>query len=357
MEILRVALIGAGERGVQGYIPILEAMAVQYQFVGIYDIDREAAKSVAQHHGVRAHKDLDSLFAEEIDFVIIAAPAHLNQNLAIEVAQHDVSLLMETPVAVDLPSADQIARITRVHNIKVEVAETYYRRPHEEIKRLLIQEGTFGQINFAYCRFVGHGYHAVSLLRSYIGFEIPPVRVSGFQNDFSVQPHIWPSGRSKHTTIERWQHGVIEFSEGKRGVYDFTSLSYGSPLRWNRAKATTEIYGEKGTCIGLEPICLNGNEETNPIVIKRLTIEVTGVEVLDVYVAETEPQIVWENPFREYPLTDSQIAIASCLTSIANTIREGVEPEYGFSNARTDREIDLALAWSYDHDGTPLDLL
>jgi predicted dehydrogenase len=264
---------------------------------------------------------------------------------------------MAAPIAADLPSADQIARMGRIHNIKIEVAEHYYRQPHEAIKRLLIQEGTFGEIHFAYCRFIGHGYHAVSLLRSYIGFDIPPVRVSGFQNDFPIQPHTWPTGSAEPATIERWQHGVVEFKGGQRGIYDFTSLSYGSPLRWNRTKASTEIYGEKGMCIGLEPIFLNGSEAPQPIVIKRRTTEVNGVEVLDAYIAETQPQIVWENPFRQYPLTDQQIGVASCLMSIARAIREGEEPEYGLFNARTDREIDRALAWSWDRDGQPIELL
>lgn len=358
MDTLRVALIGAGKRAIQGYIPILKTMADQFQLVAIYDTDGEVAESVAQAHSIPAHTDLDSLFAEAIDFAIIAVPAHLNQHVGIEVAQYDVSFLLEPPIAVDLPSADQLSRLARIHNIKIEIAETYYRRPHEEMKRLLIREGVFGRINFAYCRFVGHGYHAISLLRSYIGFEIPPVRVSGFQNDFPVQPHIWPPGQPGHATTERWQHGVIEFKGGQRGIYDFTSLSYGSPLRWNRTKATTEIYGEQGMCIGLEPVCLNGSAMSNkPIVIKRRTTEVDGVQVLDAYVVETEPEIVWENPFRQYPLTDQQIGTASCLASIANAVRNAAEPEYGLFNARTDREIDLALSWSYDRDGTPLDLL
>lgn len=110
-------------------------------------------------------------------------------------------------------------------------------------------------------------------------------------------------------------------------------------------------------CIGLEPIFLNGSEAPQPIVIKRRTTEVNGVEVLDAYIAETQPQIVWENPFRQYPLTDQQIGVASCLMSIARAIREGEEPEYGLFNARTDREIDLALAWSWDRDGQPIELL
>ena len=150
---------------------------------------------------------------------------------------------------------------------------------------------------------------------------------------------------------------MIEFRDGRRAIYDFTTLSYGSPLRWHRSKATTEIYGEKGMCVGLEPMVLNGGSETHPIVIRRQETTIEGINVLEAYIVETETEIVWENPFREYPLTDSQVALALCLTNLENAIRNGTDLEYGFLNARTDREIDLAIGASADNNGTGIEIL
>ncbi|MEC7867765.1 MAG: hypothetical protein VYE00_08990, partial [Candidatus Poribacteria bacterium] len=65
----------------------------------------------------------------------------------------------------------------------------------------------------------------------------------------------------------------------------------------------------------------------------------------------------WENPFREYPLTDSQVALALCLTDLENAIRNGTDLEYGFLNARTDREIDLAIGASADNNGIGIEIL
>lgn len=147
MDILKVALIGAGKHGVQGYIPVIKTMADEFQLTAIYDLDEEVAASVGQQHGIHAYTNLESLFEnEQLDFCVITVPAHLKQHVALEVVQFDISFLMAAPIAVDLPSADQIARMGRIHNIKIEVAEHYYRQPHEAIKRLLIQEGTFGEI-------------------------------------------------------------------------------------------------------------------------------------------------------------------------------------------------------------------
>jgi hypothetical protein len=110
-------------------------------------------------------------------------------------------------------------------------------------------------------------------------------------------------------------------------------------------------------CVGLEPMILNGDSKTHPIVIRRQETVIADVNVLEAYVAETKPEIVWENPFREYPLTDSQVALALCLTDLENAIRNDTDLEYGFLNARTDREIDLAIGASADNNGIGIEIL
>lgn len=358
MDQMKVVIIGAGKRTTEGYIPTLQTMSDRFHLEAIHDIDPDRPDVVGEEFGLPSYSNLEEMFSNvTADFAIIAVPAlHIHQ-ATMETAEFDLHLLVETPISVDLASADQIARIAKIHNVKLEIAETYYRRPHERIKQLMIQEGVFGKINLAYCRFVGKGYHAASILRSYIGFEIPPVHVWGHQQDFQVQSHTQFPNATDKTDMECWQHGVIEFRDGRRAIYDFTTLSYGSPLRWHRSKATTEIYGEKGMCVGLEPMILNGDSETHPIVIRRQETTTEGINVLEAYIAETEPEIVWENPFREYPLTDSQVALALCLTDLENAIRNGTDLEYGFLNARTDREIDLAIGASADNNGAGIEIL
>ena len=358
MDQMKVVIIGAGKRATEGYIPTLQTMSDRFHLEAIHDIDPDRANAAGEEFGLSSYSNLEEMFSDiTADFAIIAVPALQIHQATMDTAEFDLHLLVETPISVDLASADQIARIAKIHNVKLEIAETYYRRPHERIKQLMIQEDVFGKINLAYCCFVGKGYHASSILRSYIGFDVPPVHVWGHQQDFQVQSHTQSPNATDKTDTECWQHGVIEFRDGKRAVYDFTTLSYGSPLRWHGSKATTEIYGEKGMCVGLEPMILNGDSETHPIVIRRQETTIEGINVLEAYIVETETEIVWENPFREYPLTDSQVALALCLTNLENAIRNGTDLEYGFLNARTDREIDLAIGASADNNGTGIEIL
>jgi hypothetical protein len=67
------------------------------------------------------------------------------------------------------------------------------------------------------------------------------------------------------------------------------------------------------------------------------------METLTVLVALTSPEIVWRNPFRAYYMDDETIAVADCLMSLVNAIREDKPPEYGPLQARLDQEVTLAM--------------
>ena len=59
-------------------------------------------------------------------------------------------------------------------------------------------------------------------------------------------------------------------------------------------------------------------DEQQPITITRKTNSIDGFDTLAALVADTEPEIVWENPLQNYPLSDGEISVASELMSIAN---------------------------------------
>lgn len=116
------------------------------------------------------------------------------------------------------------------------------------------------------------------------------------------------------------------------------------------------FYAEKGMGAGADLAVLEGDDRTRPVAIERRTIEVQGREVLDAYVADTTPEIAWENPLREYPLSEGEITVASEILSIARAGSENIEPKYGALNGRVDREIDLAMSRSWSAGSIPVDL-
>lgn len=355
-EKLKVGIFGAGERITKMYLPIIDELEDEIQVVSVYDRNETDAKFIAEKYEVPQYQDNeDMLNNTEIDFALVSVQPQETQDVVMSIITNRVNLISEPPITVNMTSGRIMLKAWELHEVKFEIAENYFRYPHERIKRLLIEEGIFGDIFTAYSDFVGHGYHAVSLLRTYIGWNTIPTRVYGFTEDFQVAQHQRQDGNM--TDEEKWYHAVIEFSNSAKGIYDFTNLSYGSPLRWGRKYVSTKFYAAKGMCMGHEMAVLSDNGEILPIKIERHNTVVDDTEVLDTYVANVgKRQIEWQNPFRKYPFNDGQISVASALMSIVDAVREGKEPEYGPENALIDRRVHLGIIQSYEADGESVEL-
>ena len=366
MDKLRIALVGAGRRGGGSYLPIIAKMDDDLELVAVCDVDAEKAEEHAAKYNVPHFTEVAAMVeAAKPDIAAVVVNPNRNHEPGIPLSQMGVSYCTETPIDTDLGWADKMITAAEENGTKLEVCENYYRVPGERIKRALILEGVFGKVLAAYNDFNGHGYHGVSLIRSYIGFDVKVTRVIGMRKNFAVQNHSYRGGSFEN---EDWQHGLIEFENGSVGIFNFSGLSYGSPMRWHN---TSKFYAERGMCIGdgrraysyEEQIAIL-NDEANarlPIVVERRTTKAKdGTEVLDALIARTEPdtglEVVWKNPLSKYSLSDGQLSVASELMSIANAHRNDTEPEYGALNGRVDQEVSLAMAKSWSSGNAPVEL-
>ena len=103
--------------------------------------------------------------------------------------EHDLHVLLETPIAHKLSEADAIIAAARERNVKIEVAEQFHRRPMEQIKLTLLASGLFGRVHSSFSDFAGHGYHGTSVMRSYLGFDAKPVKVIGSVKEYPLESY------------------------------------------------------------------------------------------------------------------------------------------------------------------------
>lgn len=352
MDKLKIAHIGTGNRGSNTYLPLIAKLKEDLVLVAVCDVDDEKVNIQGEKHQVPSYTNTEEMLTNEKPDIcsIVITPSN-NHIPGLICSQHGVSYCTETPINTDLKLADQMIDAAKEFGTKLEVNENYYRNPSERIKREMILEGIFGKVNVAYNDFRGHGYHGIGLLRSYVGFDNEPVQVYGFRKGFSVQEHVWRKGQPTRKD-EDWQHSVIEFADGAVGVFNFSSLSYGSPLRGFNG---TKFYAERGMCFRNDAVVLNEDADAqHAVTITRKTNNVNGYKTLAALVADTNPEVVWENPLQNYPLSDGEITVASELMSLVNAVRNNSEPEYGAYNGRKDREIDIAMAQSWKNNGAPV---
>ncbi|MEN4042848.1 MAG: Gfo/Idh/MocA family oxidoreductase [Anaerolineaceae bacterium] len=369
---LRVAIIGTARRSDYLYGPILAAMPQEVELVSVWGRREQAARQLGERLGAPWYTDLERLVREtapEIGIVSVAYGANGEVGLmAVEAGLH---VLLETPIAHKLSEADAIIAAAQARNLKIEVAEQFHRRPLEQIKLKLLASGLFGRVHTSFSDFAGHGYHGISVMRSYLGFDAQPRRVCGLVKEFELAPHWSLLAGTRGARTEEQEHGLIEFEGGQTGIFHWTSVAYDSALRWWRS---SRFLAEKGMGItvgvGLEvqewlTLLAPGGEAPRFITIERRWERNDGGS-LKALVAHTGdphlPIITWENPCRPavqghgQQWHDDEIGVIGCLMSLVNAVRTGGEPTYGPYQARLDQELILAIRQSSLDGGRPVHL-
>jgi predicted dehydrogenase len=354
-ERIRLVVLGASKRSDSLYGPLLALLRKDVEFVGLWGRSEGNARALGEKYGVPWFTDLERLRDEvRPEAAIVSVGYAANGVVGRRVVNLGLHALLETPIAHDLADADAIISRANADGLKIEVAEQYYRRPVERIKRALIQAGAFGKVLTACNDFMGHGYHGVSLIRSYIGFDVPVVSVNGVMAQFSVTPHYAWISQTFGRREEQWEHAVLQFADSRLGFFNWSSIAYDSPLRWLRS---TRFFAEKGMAVGDQlTLVTPDGKDPQPVFLERRYHNVGGMETLSEIIAHTQPEVSWRNPFRGYYMDDEMIAVADCLMNLVNAIRENQAPEYGPLQARTDQAVTLAMLESARQGGMPVTL-
>ena len=348
MSKLNIALVGAGRRGAGAHLPVIAKLKDAYNLVAICDIDEEAATRYAKEYGATPYTNVrDLVDHEELDVVDITVPGVAHHAVACFMADAGVHILCETPIAVTLPTTDLMIERAKANNVKFEIAENYYRVPRERFLSKVIEADVIGEVTRIYRIFYEGGYHGMSMLRLRAGGE--PKSALGITQTTPVIPII--DRMKRHHTSERWSLGFIEFDNNATALMVYSNVIHARSLGRGQT-GISQIDGSKGTIVG-EDIYVTPADELQSGAKgvayrpKRTTIDVDGVKVIEKISLELPEQTVtWENPLKNYPLSEGQIAVADELLSIATAILNDTEPEYGAARGRQDQEMNIAMSES-----------
>jgi predicted dehydrogenase len=351
MPKLNLALIGAGRRGAGAHLPVIAKLKDVYNLVAICDIDEEVVTRYAKEYGATPYTNVRDLVAhEELDVVDITVPGVAHHAIACFMADAGVHILCETPITVTLPTADLMIEHAKANNVKLEIAENYYRVPRERFLSKVIEADIIGKVARIYRIFHEGGHHGMSMLRLRAGGE--PKSVLGITQTTPVIPII--DRMKRHHTSERWSLGFIEFDNNATALMVYSNVIHARSLGRGQT-GISQIDGSKGTIVGEDIYVTPADElESGAIGVayrpKHTTIDVDGVSVIETIELELPDQTVtWENPFKNYPLPERQIAVADELLSIATAVLNDAEPEYGAARARQDQEMYIAMNESGNH--------
>lgn len=369
---IRIAIIGAAKRSAYLYGPLLKALREDVELVSVWSRTEASARKLGEALGVPWYTDLHKLVREtapQIGIVDVASSA--NGEVGLMAVESGLHVLLETPIAHQLREADAIITAAGERGLKIEVAEQFHRRPLEQIKLKLIASGLFGRVYASFNDFAGHGYHGVSVMRSYLGFDAKPVQVSGVVKAYELAAHWSRLAGSRGERRETQEHGLVEFEGGQVGVFHWTDVGYDSPLRWWRS---SRFLAERGMGItvgvGLDvqerlSLLAPGGEAPRFITLERRWERVDGGALVSMVAHTGDPDlpiVQWDNPCLTHAQGsnlqwhDDEIGVAGCILSLVNAVRNHTEPSYGAWQARLDQEIILAIRQSAREGGRPIQL-
>jgi len=369
---LRVAIIGTAKRSEYLYGSLIKALPEDVELVSVWGRSVDSVERLGKSLGVPAYTSLDKLVRETTPQIgVVSVNYHANGEVGRMAVEAGLHVLLETPIAHKLSEADAIIAAAQARGLKIEIAEQFHRRPLEQIKLKLIQSGLFGRVHTAFNDFAGHGYHGVSVSRSYLGFNAKPIQVTGTVRQYDLAPHWSRLAGTRSARTETQEHGMIEFEGGQIGIFHWTDVSYDSALRWWRS---SRFLAERGMGItvgvGLDveerlSLLSPGGEAPRFITLERRWERVDGGALVSL-VAHTGdpdlPSVQWDNPFcpvvqgRGVQWHDDELGVAGCLLSLVDAVRNGTEPTYGAYQGRLDQELILALRMSAMNGGQPVKL-
>lgn len=339
----RVGFIGAGDRVLRVYLPVLQAMTDEFELVGFTCRTPEKSSLFGHATALTSFPDARSLISQgRPDFVVVAVSTEAVDTVFPQIINLGCPLLLETPICWSVAKGRKLLKRIDKMNAKIGVAEQTPFLPNEQIKRKLIELGLLGRILSAYNDFAVFDYHGIAALRAYVTACGRAVRANGLRISHTSSRDVRDN--------ERWMMGMVSLEDGTILKHHYSAEYDASPLR--RAKflrvcgtsgsiVNSELAVEDGTAEGkvrnVERDNLNGR-------LQRLTVE-TPIGIVQ-----------WQNPFAAYEFTDEQIAVASHLRAMANMSQHGGLPLYSARQALEDMEILSSLRMSADKKGRPLEI-
>jgi predicted dehydrogenase len=118
MTRLPIGVIGVGALG-RHHARHLAALP-EADLVGIFDVDRTRARTVAAEHGTRAFDDVDELLGR-VEAVSIAVPTVHHAEVGLHVLRRGIPVLMEKPLAGTLAEADALIAMADAQGVQLQV--------------------------------------------------------------------------------------------------------------------------------------------------------------------------------------------------------------------------------------------
>jgi predicted dehydrogenase len=255
MNKVRWGVVAAGGIADRRTIPGM-MLAKNAELVAVMEVNMQIAEKIrSKYNAKRAYDNVDDLFADkEVDAVYIASPVIFHEEQAIKAARAKKHILLEKPVAINIESAEAVAKACREEGVLIAIG--FVMRHHEYHRKMkeMIESGKLGEI--VSCRaqltcwypdmpgnwrqnkstsgggsLMDMGIHCIDLLQYLTGSKVIKVAALTGTKTFNYN-------------VEDSASVLMEMSNG---AYSYVDANFNIPDAAARCKL--EIYGTKGSLL------------------------------------------------------------------------------------------------------------
>ncbi len=221
---MKVAVIGVGTMGrnharVYGELDNAELVAVA-------DSNAATAQKVGHQYGARAYNDYRELLAQEkLDAVTIAVPSSLHLQVACDVIEAGIPMLVEKPIAATVAEAQELIALAKEKNVFLTVGHIERFNPAIiELKRRL-SNGELGRIFEIRTRRLGPFPARVRDVGVVLDLAPHDLDIMRYLTGVEVVRVYAQTARRIHTEHEDLVSGIVTFANGVVGVLEINWLT------------------------------------------------------------------------------------------------------------------------------------
>lgn len=115
--MIKIGVIGIGAMG-KHHARIYSELS-DVELVGIADVNEELVSSITNQYHTKAFTDYRELLKQDLDAVTIAVPTTIHKEVAIDVANEGINMLVEKPITDTIENAKKIIEVCGNNNVKL----------------------------------------------------------------------------------------------------------------------------------------------------------------------------------------------------------------------------------------------
>jgi predicted dehydrogenase len=221
---LKTAVIGVGSMGVNHARVNWEMPNVE--LVGVADFNHETAERVASKYSTQAFYDYQTLLDEtKPDAVTLAVPTIYHHQIALEIIDRGIPLLIEKPIAFTIEEGQEIIDAAKEKRVKLMIGHIERFNPAITTVKQLIAEGELGRIFQMDAHRQGPFPARIADVGVVVDLAVHDLDVMRFVSQNEVVRVYAETEKHIHSKYEDLLTGLVRFSGGIVGTLTINWLT------------------------------------------------------------------------------------------------------------------------------------